>query len=147
MILEQGGIYYISGGLTMTGTSVLKMDPSTKGGVMIYNAPNGTSQNQSINISGGKITLDPLTTGPYAGIIMWQDRTSSVSMSIQGQGGSTIKGTFYAANALLSVTGQGTNTIGSQYISRTLSLSGGGTVNIDYTDDGTARRREVCLVE
>ena len=148
MILKQGGIYYIDGGgLTATGGSAITMDPLTSGGVMIYNAPNGTQSNQSINLSGGKVNLSPLTSGPYAGIVLWQDRTSPVAMSIQGQGDMNIKGTFYAANALLSVSGQGTNTIGSQYISRTLSLSGGGAVNIDYTDDGTARKRDIRLAE
>lgn len=148
IILQQGGIYYIDGGgLTSTNGATIKMDTTTSGGVLIYNAPSGTQQNQGINISGGTVNLSPLTSGPYAGIVLWQDRSSPVAMSIQGQGGFTIKGTFYTANALLSVTGQGTNTIGSQYISRTLALSGGGNTLIDYTDNGTARIREIYLVE
>lgn len=146
--LQQGGIYYIDGGgLNSTNGASINMDTSTSGGVMIYNAPSGTQQSQGINISGGTVNLSPLTSGPYAGLVLWQDRTSPVSMSIQGQGGFTIKGTFYAANANLAVSGQGTNTIGSQYISRTLTLSGGGLTTIDYTDEGTARRREIRLVE
>jgi hypothetical protein len=55
--------------------------------------------------------------------------------------------TFYAANALLKVTGNGVATIGSQYISRTFTIGGGGTVVIDYTDKGTARIRDIRLVE
>jgi Flp pilus assembly protein TadG len=147
VILQQGGIYYISGGLTTTNGASIIMDTATTGGVMIYNAPNGSQTNQAINLSGGIVNLSPLTSGPYAGIVMWQDRASDVPMSIQGQGGMTIKGTFYAANAQLQVSGQGSNTIGSQYISRTLSLSGGGNVLIDYNNDDTARTREVRLAE
>lgn len=148
VILQQGGIYYIDGGgLTSTGGATIKMDTSTTGGVMIYNAPKSGAQSNSINISGGSVTLSPLTSGPYAGILFFQERTSSVSMSIQGQGGFNITGTFYAANALLSVTGQGNNTIGSQYVSRTLSMSGGGNTLINYTDQGTARTRIIQLVE
>jgi hypothetical protein len=91
--------------------------------------------------------LSPLTSGPYAGLIMFQDRTSSVGMSITGNGNFTIAGTFYAANANLGITGNGNATIGSQYISRTLSLGGGGLVTINYSDNNTAHQRIVKLVE
>ena len=148
VILQQGGIYYIDGGgLTSTNGASIIMDPNTKGGVMIYNAPNGTQTSQSINISGGIVNLSPLTSGPYKGLLFFQERTSPVPLSLQGQGGFTIHGTFYAANALMSVAGQGTNIIGSQYISRTLSMSGGGNTIIDYTPDGTAAERDILLVE
>src|SRR5262249_16196689 len=112
VMLQQGGIYYIDGGgLTSTNGASIIMDPNTTSGVMIYNAPNGIQTSQSINISGGIVNLSPLTSGPYKGLLFWQDRTSPVPLSFQGQGGFTIHGTFYAANAQLSVTGQGTNII------------------------------------
>ena len=68
-------------------------------------------------------------------------------MAISGNGNFTLVGTFYTANALLQVTGSGTATIGSQYISRTLNITGGGNITINYTDNGTARERVMCLVE
>jgi hypothetical protein len=126
------------------------MDPDTTGGIMIYNDPSTSAQSNRIQIQGnsaGSVNISALTSGPYAGILLWQNRTSTVSMSISGNGSFTMKGTFYAANANLSVTGNGTATIGSQYISRTLALSGGGATTIDYTDDGTARKRAIHLVE
>jgi hypothetical protein len=113
---------------------------------MLYNAPGGGSNSQGIQITGnsaGTVDLGPLTSGPYAGLLLWQARTATQTLSIAGGGNFTLEGTFYAADALLQVTGSGTATIGSQYISRTLSLSGGGTVNIDYKAQGTARLREV----
>jgi hypothetical protein len=146
---NNGGIYYISGGLHSTGANLL-MDPATTGGIMIYNAPSGSQSSQQINITGnssGTVSLSPLTSGPYAGLIMFQDRTSSVGMSITGNGNFTIAGTFYAANANLGITGNGNATIGSQYISRTLSLGGGGLVTINYSDNNTAHQRIVKLVE
>jgi hypothetical protein len=155
VILQQasagnGGIYYIDGGgFKSTGASII-MDPTTSGGLMIYNAPRGTQSSEGINISGnssGTVNLSPLTTGTYAGLVFWQERTSTVPMNINGQGTFTITGTFYAANALLQISGQGDATIGSQYISRTLSLSGGGNIIIDYSDSLTARQRDLYLVE
>jgi len=47
----------------------------------------------------------------------------------------------------MSVTGNGDNVIGSQYISRTLNLSGTGITTINYSDKNTARKRVVRLVE
>jgi hypothetical protein len=149
-----GGIYYIDGGgLNITNNKSLQMvplpgsDPATTGGIMIYNAPASTASSEGISIGGsGVSTLNGLKQGPYAGILFFQDRTSPVPMSITGSN-SDLEGTFYAANALLKITGQGVATIGSQYISRQLSISGNGTININYTDPGTARLREVMLVE
>jgi hypothetical protein len=147
---SNGGIYYIDGGGFKSTGATIMMDPNTSGGIMIYNNPNGNSSSQGINIAGnsaGNVTLSALSSGPYAGILMWQNREATQGLSIAGQGSFNLSGTFYAANANLSVSGNGVAVIGSQYISRTLSLSGNGTVNINYTDKGTARKREVRLVE
>jgi hypothetical protein len=150
-----GGIYYIAGGgWSITGSATYQMaplpanaDPTTTGGIMIYNAPTSTSSSEGITWNGsGTLTLSALKQGPYAGILFWQDRTAPQTMSVTGTD-SDLQGTFYAANALLKITGQGNATIGSQYISRALSISGSGTININYTDQGTARLREVMLVE
>ena len=150
VILQQGGIYSIDGGgFKSTGATII-MDPNTSGGVMIYNNPSGSSLADQIQISGnaaGTVNLSALTDGPYAGILLWQKRTATQSLSVSGGGNFRLVGTFYAANALLSVTGNGDAVIGSQYISRTLSLGGGGNTLINYSDDGTARLREVILVE
>jgi hypothetical protein len=156
MVFEQasynsvGGIYYFDGGGFKSTGGTISMDQDTSGGVMIYNNPNGSSSNQAISITGnsaGSVSLSALTSGPYAGILFWQNRTSTVGLSIAGQGSFDLEGTFYAADANLAISGGGTATIGSQYISRTLSLSGGGAININYTDKGTARQRVVRLVE
>jgi hypothetical protein len=147
---SNGGIFYINGGGFKSTGATISMDPNTSGGVMIYNAPSSSSSNQGVDITGnssGSVNLSALTSGPYAGMLMWQDRTSSVGMSIAGQGSFDLEGTFYVANANLKVTGSGTATIGSQYISRTLTMGGGGAVKINYTDGGTAPLREVRLVE
>lgn len=147
---SNGGIYYIDGGgFKDTGATII-MDPLTTGGVMIYNNPTSNSSSQGINISGnsaGSVNLSALTSGPYAGILLWQNRTATQGLSIAGQGSFNLSGTVYAANASLAVSGNGVAIIGSQYISRTLSLSGNGAVNINYTNNGTARKREVRLVE
>jgi hypothetical protein len=150
-----GGIYYIDGGgWGLTSTASLQMaplpsnaDPTTTGGILIYNAPRSTASSEGLSITGsGSSALSALKQGPYAGILFWQDRAAPQTLAITGSN-SDLEGTFYAANALLKITGSGTATIGSQYISRTLSIAGSGSININYTDQGTARLREVMLVE
>lgn len=145
-----GGIYYLDGcGFQSTGATVI-MDPTTSGGVMLYNAPNRQVNSQGISITGnpsGTVNLSALTSGPYAGILFWQERSSTIGLNISGNGNFSLKGTFYAANALLTVSGNGSATIGSQYISRLLNITGGGNITIDYTENGTARERGVYLVE
>jgi hypothetical protein len=78
---------------------------------------------------------------------MFQNRASNVPLAVSGNGDFNLLGTFYAANAQLQITGNGNTTIGSQYISRTLSLSGNGNITIDYRDTTTGRIREVGIVE
>jgi len=139
------GIYYMEGGgFSFTGQGSL-----TGNGVMIYNAPQSNSD--TINISGSpgvSITLSPPAFGIYQGISLFQDRTSSTPLSVSGNGNMNISGTFYAASALLSITGgSGSNTIGSQYVSYDLNLGGNGAITIDYTAAPHPRTRVFGLVE
>jgi hypothetical protein len=145
-----GGIYYINGGGFSSNGANINMDPSTTGGVMIYNNPTNSSNSQGISIAGnanGIVNMSALTDGPYAGILFWQNRTATPTMTIAGNGVFNLTGTFYTANAQLSVSGGGNAAVGSQYISRTLAIGGGGNVTINYTDKGTARMRIIKLVE
>jgi hypothetical protein len=160
-----GGIFYINGGGFKSTGATITMDPNTSGGVMLYNAPASSASSEKLQITGnaaGTVNLSGLTTGPYAGMVLWQDRNSSVDMLVEGNGSFTINGTFYAASALLSVAGNGATTgsyvddsgstvtggsrIGSNYVSKDLAISGNGNVNVNYP--GTkANTRILTLVE
>ncbi|MCA1685494.1 MAG: hypothetical protein LC745_05815, partial [Planctomycetia bacterium] len=165
-----GGIYYLNGGLSANNASLV-MDPRTSGGMMFYNAGTGNSQN--ISISGSPtgvislkgldaltstwnytVTLTPAGGGAaynsdvYEGFLIFQNRSSSQAVSITGNGNFTMTGTFYAANAELKVTGNGAlSVIGAQYVSKTLTTGGNGTVNVDYTSRTVPAMRRLELVE
>lgn len=172
-----GGIYYLEGGgLRSTGASIL-MDPSTSGGVLIYNNPVGDASSERIQITGfggnastpaGTVNLAPLTDGPYTGLALWQNRGSSVPALIEGSGSFSIQGTIYMANALLNVNGNGKSSsgestgsyvddagntiagssrIGSQYVTKDLSIGGNGNVTIRYSGPKAANVRILTLVE
>jgi hypothetical protein len=145
-----GGIYYLNdSGFTSTGATIVQ-DPTggTTGGLMLYNDP--TKISSGISITGGKVVIDPPTSGPYTGISIFQNRSANIDLSITGQGGMKIYGTFYAAGAPIKITGSdavGGDVIGSQYISRTLQTGGNGKYKVDWSPQKTARIRELTLVE
>jgi hypothetical protein len=130
------GIYYMKGGgFSVSGqASVTDLGK----GVLIYNAPGSAAD--VISISGtGSVNLSALTSGPYQGITIFQDRTSAAPISITGNGKMDITGTIYAAYARLNLTGNGgvdasgnpLDTIGSLLIADSLQISGNGTFKID----------------
>ena len=88
-----------------------------------------------------------MTTGPYQGISFFQDRNSTVPLSITGNGNLNMSGTFYAARASVKITGNGSgDVVGSQYISYDLTLGGNGSLSISWSG-ATARTRLIGLIE
>lgn len=152
------GVYYIDGGGFKSTGALITMDSGTTGGVMLYNV--ATSTNDKIQVTGnpdGRVDLSPLTEGPYQGLLFWQQRTSDIPIEVSGNGDFSLRGTLYAAGALLSVTGNGGtivgsggatgSRIGSQYVSKNLSLAGNGNIFINYTGPEVAKTRIIALVE
>lgn len=138
------GIYYMdSGGFQFTGQGSL-----TGNNVMIYTNPgNGNADGVSL-AANGNVTLTPPDSGIYKGILLFQDRTSTVTANISGGSNMNIIGTFYFANALLSVTGTGNFTnAGSQYVSRLLNVQGSGKLYIDWDPNKVAQVRLITIVE
>lgn len=148
------GIYFIDGGGFQSTGANITMDPSTSGGVLLYNRPANDTESQKINITGnpdGTVRLSPLTTGPYKNMVIWQDRTKSVDIYISGNGNFVIDGTIYAALADVQMVGNGTglagSTVGSQIITKNLTFSGNGDLFVKYSENSAAKTRIIALVE
>jgi hypothetical protein len=143
-----GGIFYLNNGFNANG-AVIKMDPNTTGGLMIYNA--GTGGNDGISITGnatGGINLSGLTSGIYAGMVIFQARDAYEPLSITGNGNVNITGNIYAAGATLKMTGNGTgNNIGSQYISQDLVITGSGNLTVKDNQNTNPPLRMLQIVE
>jgi hypothetical protein len=138
------GIYYIDGG----GFSYKGQGSLIGLEVMIYNDPQADLQSEGITgTGGGSVTLTPPSSGTYQGICFYQERNSNVDVIFAGNGLFNITGTIYCAGALVRVSGNGDLSIGSQYISRALSITGGGAVNIVYDPGLVAPVRVLQLVE
>ena len=142
-LIMKPGIYYMDGGgFSFTGQGSLVAN-----GVMIFNAPQSNSD--VININGsGSITLSPPTGGTYQGIALFQQRSSTNTVSVTGNGTSAMTGTFYVAGGTLNVTGNGSNdVIGSQYISNLLKVNGGGNFKVVWDVNLVGHMRVLRLVE
>jgi hypothetical protein len=137
------GIYYMQcGGFSFTGQGSLYAV-----GVMIFSAPCSNSDNISINGSGA-MTLSPMTTGIYAGISLFQARSSTNTIYVSGNGNSNMTGTFYTQHGTLNVSGNGSNDVlGSQYISDLLTVNGNGSFTVAWNANLVAHARIIRLVE
>jgi hypothetical protein len=142
LIMNPGIYYMVGGGFSFTGQGSL-----TAIGVMIVNLPQSNSD--VININGtGAINMSPMTTGIYQGILLWQQRSSTNTIYVTGNGTSQISGTFYAAHGTLNVSGNGSqDVLGSQYISYDMKVNGNGNFAVNWNPDKVARVRVLRLVE
>jgi Flp pilus assembly protein TadG len=143
--LQPGTYYMQGGGFSVKGTGTVINDVTAGGsGVMIYNDGGG-----AISMSGNStVKLTPWTTGPYAGITLFQNPTSASQISITGNGSSTsISGAIYGASANLNIAGNG-GQIGSQIIVSTLTLKGNGAATVNYNSTSlAAASARVTLVQ
>ena len=144
----KGSVVYLASGGLGGNNVTYGMDPSTSGGIMIYNASTSSSDTLSLGGNGNsQFNLTAPTSGTYAGISIFQNRSNAGTISMKGNGSSTIQGTVYAPNATLSLSGNGSATVGSQLIVQDLSMNGNGNATVSYTATGTAPTRQLQLVE
>ncbi len=131
-----GGTYIIEGG----GLSVSGNGSISGSGVLIVNAGSNYANGPggaygSISLSGnGSYKLTPMTTGTYAGIVIFQTRDNSKAMTISGNA-SGMTGTIYAPAAQLSESGNAA--LNAALIVDTLSISGNGVENTITLDSPT----------
>jgi hypothetical protein len=158
-IVLQPGIYYMNGGgfgvsggasVTVSGPA----SPDTGNGVMIYNAPQSNSDNISLTGTSGFVYLPAPDSGTYKGVSLFQARSATNTVSVNGNGNTQITGTFYAAGGTLSISGNGATVagnpqdkIGAQYISYDLTINGNGSFLMDYAGGNPVNVRTIQLVE
>jgi len=136
------GIYYLEGG----GLSAAGNVSLTGSGVMIYNAP--TTSSDTISLAGNTVlNLSPMTTGPYAGITIFQTRSSTAPVSLVGNSGANITGTIYAAGAAVDLTGNTNTQIGSQYIASSIDVTGNSSFSVGAAGAPVAQIRGFGLAE
>jgi hypothetical protein len=148
-VILMPGLYYLQGG----GFSVSGQASITDNGlgVMLYNAP--VKSSDAITFAGqGDVNLTGLSAAQLAamglaapqyrglvGLAIFQDRTSTATLRLTGQGNVNITGSIYLTAATITVSGQGSlnlkgspaRNLGSRLIAAELAVTGDGGVNVD----------------
>jgi uncharacterized delta-60 repeat protein len=123
------GLYLIEGGgFTVTGNASV-----AGGGVTIYNTgskyPNSGGNFGGITLSSnGTFSLTAPTSGPYAGVVIFQSRANTRALSLSGNAAAGLAGTLYAPSAQLLVSGNAT--VNGSLVLDKMSASGNGASTV-----------------
>lgn len=134
------GVYYINGGgINMSGSSSISGN-----GVFIYNTGSG-----AINLSGtGNISLNPMSSGTYAGITVFQASSDTASATLSGGSNINNTGTFYFPGATLTLSGSsGTSSVGAQIIAKNLTISGTAGIKVTYGSSVASKPSTFALIQ
>ena len=131
-----GNYIFVGGGLTVGANGGVSGT-----GVMFYNTfgattTHGTLAFGPINIGANSaVNLKAPTSGTYAGILFFDDRSAPASSANYGGGASAVyEGTIYELNA--AVTMRGNSSVGTDYtllVCDTISMIGDSTFHNDYS--------------
>jgi hypothetical protein len=150
--LEPGVYYLAGGGLSAGGNgvvveSVVTGTTTVGGGVLIYNTSDpvpgtpcsGVACGAAIDLNGSAavLTLNPYNPDPldrYNGMVIFQDRTLSATITLNGSSSNlNVSGTIYAPLALVKVNGSNSTAMNSQVIAYDFQFNGsGGHMTVGY---------------
>lgn len=140
-IILNSGIYIVKAGINGAGNADID---SGAGGVFIFNTvmdyPTGTSGGcASVRLTGNAASsLAPMTTGTYAGLLVYQDPACTADLVISGNGTLTASGTIYLPNAKFVLNGSSATLTGSQLVAKTLDIQNG-NITISFSSGSTAQ--------
>jgi hypothetical protein len=142
------GIYVIAGGgIKETGggsvSSVQGGTPGTPAPVMIFNTDNPVTKTGQSDItlnSSGDLLLRGLDSGPYKGILLWNDgkgSNPSAGISLGGQTNFNVSGTIYSPKGLVKMEGGTgvagtTNSASVQIIAWQFDVGGNSNLDMPY---------------
>jgi hypothetical protein len=143
------GMYIIAGGgITIAGTGEITSVAGGSGAapVMIFNTdsptcPTGPCQDKISFSTQSSIDLRPITTGPYRGILIWNDGNGSnptAEVDLLGGTDLNIGGTIYSPKGFVKVDGGGTaaGNAAIQVISWTWDVGGNSGLDMPYDPNG-----------
>jgi hypothetical protein len=141
--LQSGIFYFTNGGFSLSGGAAVTSDSG--GNLLFFNSGGALSSTHQ-----DPITLNPMTTGTWKNVTIFQNRSNTSNDTLTGQvaGGLNITGIIYTPAALFTLTGSGSNyAAGAQYIVYKMSVTGSGSFNINYNAPQGPPGRQLYLVE
>jgi hypothetical protein len=135
LYIMSGGGFQVSGNAQVVGDNVLIYNTtgSTSGGGILSLTLGDSASAGPISIGGNaNVSVTPPTSGPYAGIGFFQDRSVTTAVQISGNGSLQIPGAIYAPAAAVQLSGNAAGNVpGGAYIVSSLQISGNGDVTVD----------------
>ncbi len=137
------GTYILEAGMNGSGN----MDfTNTVGGVFIFNTltgypspgPGATCGGVQISGNAQGTSLSPLATGPYQGLLFYQDPACTQSFTISGNGSLSVSGTIYLPTAQFVLNGNNATLTGSQAVADTVNVQNG-TLDVTFNAGTTAQ--------
>jgi hypothetical protein len=147
------GLYVFQAGIRTTNNGSIL--PGTTGGVLMYNtysnypsAPGGSPVCGSISLAGtGQLTLAASRSGAYAGMVIFQDRNCATGAAITVRAATSFGGSTYLPAALLTITLATDTTMSSQFVVKTLTVTGNFALTLNFTPGSVTGRRVPSLLE
>lgn len=136
------GLYYIDGGIDLGAQTTMQTTVSGSG-VTIFIKSGG------VNMSGGAaVSLSAPSTGPWQGILFYQDRADTTASTLVGGTGQQMNGALYFPAAHLTYTG-GSSLVATAttIIADTLSLVGTSNISAAANTLFTGNTGGVALIE
>jgi hypothetical protein len=125
------GLYiFANGSLSLTGSGTV-----TGSGVTFYLGPNAGSV--TYTGSGGS-TLSAPTTGTYAGILFFQDRSDANTATFTGSSSASMQGVLYFPDAGMTWTGSGATVAYLTVVAQSLTLTGSASLTLTANFAGLA---------
>lgn len=152
-LILRPGIYVLKAGTNGSGNSnLISADPLSvppcvsNCGVFLFNThsnypgPKGpTDTCGPLNLTGnGSSRLAPMSTGTYAGFLIYQDPACTNGMTISGNGSFTGSGTIYLPSANFTLDGNNATLTGSQLVANTVVV-GTGNLTINFAAGNSAQ--------
>ncbi len=125
-IYLEPGLYYFTDDVSIEAGNLIAEN------VMIFMKDGGFSA------TGGDLTLTAVTTGEWAGMLLYSSRdndSSSEAIKFTAQGVQIITGTVYAPNVDLELAGGADDDVTGQFIASTVKVTGSGDFEINYDED------------
>lgn len=145
-LLLAPGIYVMAGGgISLSGGTITSVQGGTgdPAPVMILNTDNPVTHTGQAGIdltADSTLALHALDTGPYRGILVWNDRSGSnpsALVTLGGQATLDIAGTIYSPKGLVNMeggsgAGGATNSASVQIIAWKFDIGGNGSLDMPY---------------
>jgi Putative Flp pilus-assembly TadE/G-like len=145
------GLYILNGGgLKVSGNAILTNDEDASGGVTFYLTGSGSNYATVDIASGTHATLTPMTTGPLANVLFYQDPNAPSNGANKFTGGSTmdLTGILYFPNQQVEFTGGSTvEKAEILLVASTVKFTGNVYLDADYAQSVLPDARYVRLVE